>query len=116
MLVADDFMHTTTQSDQPVLLRSAPLFPRGPRGRSHRIVVDGKATAGYLSSRTKNNEQVPEGHLVGRRLGDILFELDNTLQQLAGSGADHDACVNLLRQWLTPDGQQSNRKRKDALR
>jgi len=29
----------------------------------------------------------------------ILFELDNTLQQLAGSGADHDACVNLLRQW-----------------
>ena len=29
--------------------------------------IDGKATAGYLSSRAKNNEQVPEGHPVGRR-------------------------------------------------
>jgi len=39
--------------------------------------VDGKATAGYLSSRTKNNEQVPEGHPVARRLGNlILDELD----------------------------------------
>jgi PKHD-type hydroxylase len=39
--------------------------------------VDGKATAGYLSSRAKNNEQVPEGHPVARRLGDlILDELD----------------------------------------
>jgi PKHD-type hydroxylase len=39
--------------------------------------VDGRATAGYLSSRTKDNEQVPEGHPVGRRLGNaILAELD----------------------------------------
>jgi len=39
--------------------------------------VDGKATAGYLSSRTKNNEQVPDGHPVARRLGNlILDELD----------------------------------------
>lgn len=39
--------------------------------------VDGKATAGYLSSRTKNNEQLPEGHPVARRLGNlILDELD----------------------------------------
>lgn len=36
--------------------------------------VDGKATAGYLSSRTKNNEQVPEGHPVGRRLGNVILE------------------------------------------
>ncbi len=36
----------------------------------------------------------------------ILFDLDNTLQQLVRTGADHDGCVrlagiyhNLLRQW-----------------
>lgn len=41
--------------------------------------VDGKATAGYLSSRAKHNEQVPEGHPVARRLGDlILDELDKS--------------------------------------
>ncbi len=41
--------------------------------------VDGKATAGYLSSRTKNNEQVPEGDPVARRLGNlILDELDKS--------------------------------------
>jgi len=41
--------------------------------------VDGKATAGYLSGRTKNNEQVPEGHPVARRLGNlILDELDRS--------------------------------------
>jgi len=39
--------------------------------------VDGKATAGYLSSRTKNNMQVPEGHPVARRLGNVILdELD----------------------------------------
>src|SRR5258708_21607424 len=39
--------------------------------------VDGKATAGYLSSRAKNNEQVPEEHPVGRRLGNVILgELD----------------------------------------
>lgn len=36
--------------------------------------VDGKATAGYLSSRAKNNEQVPEGHPVSRRLGNLILE------------------------------------------
>ena len=37
----------------------------------------------------------------------IIFDLDNTLQQLIRTGADHDACVrlagiyhNLLRQWV----------------
>lgn len=41
--------------------------------------VDGKATAGYLSSRTKNNEQVPEGHPVAHRLGNlVLDELDRS--------------------------------------
>jgi PKHD-type hydroxylase len=37
---------------------------------------------------------------------DILFELDNTLQELGKTAANHDACVrlagiyhNLLRQW-----------------
>src|SRR5215469_9380283 len=39
--------------------------------------VDGKATAGYLSSRAKNNLQVPEGHPVARRLGNVILdELD----------------------------------------
>jgi PKHD-type hydroxylase len=39
--------------------------------------VDGKATAGYLSSRTKNNMQVPEGHPVACRLGNVILdELD----------------------------------------
>ena len=39
--------------------------------------IDGKATAGYLSSRAKNNEQVAEGHPVGRRLGNVILdELD----------------------------------------
>ncbi len=36
--------------------------------------VDGKATAGYLSSRAKNNQQVPEEHPVGRRLGNVILE------------------------------------------
>jgi PKHD-type hydroxylase len=36
--------------------------------------VDGKATAGYLSSRAKNNEQVPVEHPVGRRLGNVILE------------------------------------------
>jgi PKHD-type hydroxylase len=37
--------------------------------------VDGKATAGYLSSRAKNNEQVTEEHPVGRRLGNAILEV-----------------------------------------
>lgn len=36
--------------------------------------MDGRATAGYLSSRAKNNEQVPEGHPVARRLGKVILE------------------------------------------
>ncbi|MEP6885041.1 MAG: Fe2+-dependent dioxygenase [Gammaproteobacteria bacterium] len=36
--------------------------------------IDGKATAGYLSSHAKNNEQVPEGHPVGRRLANVILE------------------------------------------
>lgn len=36
--------------------------------------VDGRATAGYLSSRTKNNTQLPEGHPLTRRLGDLILE------------------------------------------
>jgi PKHD-type hydroxylase len=36
--------------------------------------IDGKATAGYLSSRTKNNQQVPETHPVSRRLGNVILE------------------------------------------
>ena len=35
---------------------------------------DGKATAGYLSSRVKDNVQVPEGHPVARRLGDMILD------------------------------------------
>jgi PKHD-type hydroxylase len=39
--------------------------------------IDGKATAGYLSSRAKNNAQLPETHPLARRLGNlILDELD----------------------------------------
>ena len=35
---------------------------------------DGRATAGYLSSRVKENAQVPEGHPVARRLGDMILD------------------------------------------
>jgi PKHD-type hydroxylase len=35
---------------------------------------DGKATAGYLSNRVKDNSQVPEGHPVARRLGDMILD------------------------------------------
>jgi PKHD-type hydroxylase len=41
--------------------------------------IDGKATAGYLSSRSKNNEQLPEAHPLTRRLGSIIqSELDRS--------------------------------------
>ncbi len=36
--------------------------------------IDGRATAGYLSSRTKNNQQLPEGHPLARRLGDAILD------------------------------------------
>lgn len=35
--------------------------------------VDGRATAGHQSSRAKHNMQVPEGHPVARRLGDMIL-------------------------------------------
>ena len=39
--------------------------------------IDGKATAGYLSSRTKNNEQIREDEPIARRLGGVIqAELD----------------------------------------
>jgi PKHD-type hydroxylase len=48
--------------------------------------IDGKATAGYLSSRTKNNAQIPEGHPVARRLGNlILDELDKNQAFIAAA-------------------------------
>jgi PKHD-type hydroxylase len=41
--------------------------------------IDGKATAGYLSSRTKNNAQLPETHPLARRLGNVILdELDKS--------------------------------------
>src|ERR1700753_294600 len=36
--------------------------------------TDGKATAGYLSSRVKDNEQVPEGHPAARKLGAMILD------------------------------------------
>src|SRR5262245_23445729 len=35
--------------------------------------ADGRATAGYLSSRVKDKQQVPEGHAVARRLGEMIL-------------------------------------------
>jgi PKHD-type hydroxylase len=35
---------------------------------------DGKATAGYLSSRVKHNEQLPEGHATARKLGETILD------------------------------------------
>jgi PKHD-type hydroxylase len=35
--------------------------------------VDGKVTAGHQSGRAKHNMQVPEGHPVARRLGDMIL-------------------------------------------
>jgi PKHD-type hydroxylase len=36
--------------------------------------TDGKATAGYLSSRVKDNAQVPEGHRIAHRLGNMILD------------------------------------------
>jgi len=48
--------------------------------------IDGKATAGYLSSRTKNNVQLPETHPLARRLGNlILDELDKSQAFIAAA-------------------------------
>jgi PKHD-type hydroxylase len=35
--------------------------------------VDGRATVGYQGARVKDNRQVPEGHPVARRLGDLIL-------------------------------------------
>jgi PKHD-type hydroxylase len=35
--------------------------------------VDGRVTAGHQSARTKDNMQVPEGHPVARRLGEMIL-------------------------------------------
>jgi PKHD-type hydroxylase len=41
--------------------------------------IDGKTTAGYLSSRSKNNVQIPEDEPVARRLGGVIQgELDQS--------------------------------------
>ena len=37
--------------------------------------TDGKATAGYLSSRVKDNVQLPEGHPVARHLGEVILNV-----------------------------------------
>jgi PKHD-type hydroxylase len=42
--------------------------------------TDGKATAGYLSSRVKDNLQLPEGHPVARRLGTMILDALDTNQ------------------------------------
>ena len=35
--------------------------------------VDGKVTAGYQSAKAKDNVQIPEGHPIGRQLGEIII-------------------------------------------
>ena len=35
--------------------------------------VDGKVTAGYQSAKAKDNVQIPEGHPIGRQLGEIIL-------------------------------------------
>ena len=48
--------------------------------------IDGKATAGYLSSRTKNNAQVPEDQPPARRLGGVILdELDKNQRFIAAA-------------------------------
>ena len=36
--------------------------------------VDGKVTAGHQSARAKDNRQLPEGHPVGRELGEMIVQ------------------------------------------
>lgn len=55
-------------------LLSAPRVAEFRKALGEAEWVDGRATAGYLSSRTKNNTQLPEGHPVTRRLGDLILE------------------------------------------
>lgn len=37
--------------------------------------VDGRNTAGYIASRVKDNEQVPDMHPVGRQLGNVILDV-----------------------------------------
>ena len=37
--------------------------------------VDGRNTAGYLSQRVKDNEQVPDNHPIARQLGDQILKI-----------------------------------------
>ena len=37
--------------------------------------VDGRSTAGYLSQRVKDNEQVPDTHPIGRELGEMILKV-----------------------------------------
>jgi PKHD-type hydroxylase len=37
--------------------------------------VDGRNTAGYLAQRVKDNNQVPDAHPVGRKLGDMILSI-----------------------------------------
>lgn len=36
--------------------------------------VDGKVTAGYQSARTKDNQQIPEGHPAARQVGEMILK------------------------------------------
>lgn len=48
--------------------------------------TDGRETAGYLSSRVKHNEQLPEGSKLARRLGGmILDELDRNARFISAA-------------------------------
>lgn len=35
--------------------------------------IDGRVTAGYQSAKAKDNVQIPEGHPIGRQLGDMIL-------------------------------------------
>ncbi len=55
-------------------LLSAPRLAEFQKALGEAEWIDGRATAGYLSSRTKNNTQLPEEHPVTRRLGNLILE------------------------------------------
>ncbi len=55
-------------------LLSAALVAEFQKALAEAEWVDGRVTAGYLSSRAKNNTQLPEAHPVTRRLGGLILE------------------------------------------
>jgi len=64
MVIIPQLLSTSQVAEFQAVLGSAPW-------------ADGKATAGYLSSRTKNNLQIPEDQALTRRLGAVIqAELD----------------------------------------